>query len=90
MYKGIPVTARHFAPDEYEHALDVNAQVTSVRQAAEWGMGAPSKVFRRLNMRLPFNPETRRLRLSNIFRLYNLRVRALGITQIGSVFGEFQ
>ena len=84
------LTCRYFDPDQYEHALDTNAQLTSLRQAAEWGMGAPSKVFRRLNVRLPYDPRTRKLRLSSIFRLYNCRVRIMGITQIVAVFSEFQ
>ncbi|KAF4135119.1 DDE superfamily endonuclease, partial [Phytophthora infestans] len=60
--------------------------ITCVRQSAEWGMGCASKCFRQLLLPLPYNPEKRRLRLSNIYHLYNLRVRESGISQIRSVF----
>jgi hypothetical protein len=60
--------------------------ITSLRQAAEWGMGAACKVYRQLMLPLPFNPECRAQRLTNIFRLYNFRVRRTGISQIKNVF----
>ncbi len=59
--------------------------ITSLRQAAEWGMGAITKVYRLLQLPLPFDPAARGLRLQNIFRLYNFRVRRTGISQIKSV-----
>ena len=34
----------------------LNNAVSSIRQAAEWGMEAVEKVFRRLLLSLPFNP----------------------------------
>lgn len=60
--------------------------ITSLRQAAEWGMGAVSKVYRQLLLPLPYDPDLRALRLNNMFRLYNLRVRRTGISLIKSVF----
>lgn len=60
--------------------------ITSIRQAAEWGMGSTSKCFRRLLMPLPFDPVVRGRRVENIYRLYNLRVRRTGISQIRTVF----
>jgi hypothetical protein len=66
-------------------ALMSNA-ITSMRQSAEWGMGAVSKVYRQLTNKLPFNPTTRRILLENIYRLYNFRVRRTGISQIRNYF----
>ena len=60
--------------------------ITSLRQACEWGMGAVSKAYRQLLLPLPFNQKVRQLRLENIHRLYNFRVRTTEISQIGSVF----
>lgn len=74
-------------PEEEQFAAQaVSNAITSIRQAAEWGMGAVEKPFRRLTMPLPYDPHKRGLRISNIFHLYNLRVRKSGISQIRSVF----
>ena len=59
--------------------------ITAIRQAGEWGMGSGPKVYRQLNLPLPYNPELRQLRLGNIFRLFNFRVRRTGISQIRTV-----
>jgi len=40
--------------------------ITSLRQAAEWGMGAACKVYRTLALPLPYNQEVRAVRLENI------------------------
>jgi len=65
--------------------------ITSVRQAAEWGMGSMQKVYSRLELPLPYDPEVRGRRLNNIFRLANYRVRTVGISQIRSTFsGELE
>ncbi|KAF0728094.1 hypothetical protein Ae201684_013924 [Aphanomyces euteiches] len=61
--------------------------ITSLRQAAEWGMGAVGKVYRQLLLPLPYNPAVRAMRLNSIFKLYNFRVRRTGISQIKNVFG---
>ncbi|EPZ35469.1 hypothetical protein ROZALSC1DRAFT_28416 [Rozella allomycis CSF55] len=63
-------------------ATAMSNAITSLRQAAEWGMGAIEKPFERLLMKLPSNKFRRSIRLSNIFRLYNIRVRRTGISQI--------
>ncbi|ETV81263.1 hypothetical protein H257_05825 [Aphanomyces astaci] len=60
--------------------------ITSLREAAEWGMGATGKVYRQLMLPLPYNPVLRGQRLSNMFRLYNFRVRRTGLSQIKNVF----
>lgn len=67
-------------------AIRMNSAITSVRQAAEWGMGAVEKVWRILLLPLPFSPEQRRMRLKILYRLYNLRVRTTGISQIRTVY----
>ena len=67
--------------------LQMSAACTSIRQAAEWGMGSVEKVWRILLLKLPFNPALRQLRLENIHRLHNVRVRLTGISQIRTVFG---
>lgn len=66
--------------------LQRSAAITSLRQAAEWGMGAVEKVYRRLLLKLPYNQTVRHRRLNNIYRLYNFRVRRTGISQIRSFF----
>jgi hypothetical protein len=68
--------------------LIMSAAITSMRQSAEWGMGAVGKVYRQLNNHLPFDQEVRGRRLSNMFRLYNFRVRRTGISQIRNYFYE--
>jgi hypothetical protein len=74
-------------PPECRLAMQVMSDsITSLRQAAEWGMGAACKVYRQLSLPLPYNPQKRALRLTNVFRLYNFRVRRTGISQIKNVF----
>ncbi|KAI9914455.1 hypothetical protein PsorP6_007175 [Peronosclerospora sorghi] len=63
----------------------VNSAITSIRQAAEWGMGAVDRVFRQLLGLLPFDPVVRRRRLVNLHHLYNLRVRTISTSQIRTV-----
>jgi hypothetical protein len=74
------------APRLWKAALKMSNSICAIRQAAEWGMGAPSKVYRRLDLKLPFNVELRSLRLGNIFRLLNYRTRRTGISQIRTFF----
>ncbi|GMF27491.1 unnamed protein product [Phytophthora fragariaefolia] len=59
---------------------------TFVRQAAEWGMGSVEKVYRRLLHPLPYDKEKRKLRLDNLFRLANYRVRTIEVSQIRTTF----
>ncbi|ETV88747.1 hypothetical protein H257_00261 [Aphanomyces astaci] len=63
--------------------------ITSLRQAAEWGMGAVSKEYRQLllPLPLPYNPSLRAMQLESMFKLYNFRVRRTGKRQIKNVFG---
>ena len=73
-------------PEARAALLRRSQAITSLRQACEWGMGAVSKAYRQLLLPLPFNQKVRQLRLENIHRLYNFRVRTTEISQIGSVF----
>ena len=66
----------------------LSQSITSCRQACEWGMGSVDKVFRRLQMPLPYNMKQRGLRLRNLFHLYNYRVRRTHISQIRNYFSE--
>lgn len=73
-----------------ECCLGMTAQsdaIMSLRQATEWGMGSATKVYRLLQLPLPFQPALRQLRLEIIYRLYNFRVRETCISQIKTVFG---
>ncbi|CAK4630095.1 unnamed protein product [Aphanomyces euteiches] len=74
----------HASPACREGLRLVSNALTSLRQAAEWGMGAIEKVYRQLLLPLPYDPALRQTRLNNIFRLYNLHVRYTGISQIRS------
>ena len=77
-------------PSRRSRARALNNAITSVRQAAEWGMGSVEKVYHRLRLPLPYTPDLRRIRLNNMFRLANYRVRTVGISQIRSTFaGDF-
>ena len=77
-------------PGERRGARQMHAAITSIRQAAEWGMGAVEQVWRILHQRLPFDQHKRCCRLGNIHRLYNVRVRTAGISEIRTVFGEYR
>lgn len=76
---GIPAALQHFCGQ-------VSAEITSMRQTCEWGMGAIQKPFRRLTMPLPYDYNVRHRRLCNLFRLWNVRVRSTGITQVANTF----
>ncbi|KAJ3377854.1 hypothetical protein HDU80_003115 [Chytriomyces hyalinus] len=41
--------------------IRMSAAITSIRQAAEWGMGAVEKVYKRLQLKLPYNQSRRAL-----------------------------
>jgi hypothetical protein len=73
-------------PSLRSSARTLHNAITSVRQAAEWGMGSMQKVYSRLNLPLPYDPELRDQRLNNIFRMANFRVRTVGISQIRTTF----
>ena len=66
----------------------LSAAITSMRQSAEWGMGAPEKVYRRLLERMPYDQKKRALRIDTLFHLYNFRVRTTGVSQIRTYFNS--
>lgn len=73
-------------PEKKLRAEALNRCVKRVRQASEWGMRALQGPFARLKQQLPVDAERRRLIISTCVRLYNLRVRTVGLNQIASVF----
>ncbi|KAG9408330.1 hypothetical protein AC1031_021571 [Aphanomyces cochlioides] len=78
------------SPQYREAMIVVSNAITSLRQAAEWGMGSAPKVYHTLMLPLPFDPQLRARRLAVIYRLYNYRVRTTEISQIRSVFQPTQ
>lgn len=74
--------------DVLEAAEKVSSAITSLRQACEWGMGSIGKVYGKLNDKHGTDKIKRGRRISNIFRLWNLRVRMTGISQISTVMYE--
>ena len=76
---------------ETTHAqrLDIlqKQQCTSMRQCAEWGMGALQSSFPRLNDKFPFETRgERRISIKMMVLIYNLRARMVGINQIRNFF----
>ncbi len=61
-------------------------EITSLRQACEWGVGSVSKAWRQLDLPLPLCKTTRKTRIDNILRLWNFRVRTTGRSQIRNFF----
>jgi hypothetical protein len=74
-------------PSLQSRAQAISTQLTSLRQACEWGMGSIQKPFPRLTVPLPWQDEVRAIRLFNIFSLWNVRLRATGISQLNESFG---
>lgn len=66
--------------------IHLSAAITSMRQSAEWGMGAVCKVYRILNHKLSFDCKIRGQLLTVLHKLYNYRVRTTGISQIKNYF----
>ena len=66
--------------------LDSHKAVTSVRQAAEWGMRGVQGAFPRLSMKLTTNSQERHQNVETVFRLFNLRTRLTGINQTRTVY----
>jgi hypothetical protein len=64
--------------------------ITSMRQSAEWGMGAVSKVYRVLNRKLDYNPIVRGRLLLVLHKLYNYRVRTTGIIMCKTISAIFE
>lgn len=68
--------------------IRLSSAITSMRQSAEWGMGAVSKVYRILLKRLSYDKERRGRLLTVTHKLYNFRVRTTGISQIRNYFNN--
>lgn len=66
--------------------MKLSSAITSMRQSAEWGMGAVSKVYRILNRKLMWDSSRRGRLLYVLHKLYNYRVRTTGISQIKNYF----
>ena len=66
--------------------IRLSSSITSMRQAAEWGMGAVSKVYRILLTKLSYDQQKRGRLLTVTHKLYNYRVRTTGISQIKNYF----
>ncbi|KAE8959119.1 hypothetical protein PR003_g31879 [Phytophthora rubi] len=75
-------------PSLRSSARTLHNAITSVRQAAEWGMGSIQKVYSRLNLPLPYDQQLRGVRLNNMFRMTNFRVRTVGISEIRTTFAN--
>lgn len=68
--------------------MDSHRAVTSVRQAAEWGMRSIQGAFARLSLRLTSDSKSRRIILEIIFRLFNARTRLMKINQTAVVYSS--
>lgn len=66
--------------------IRLSSAITSMRQSAEWGMGAVSKVYRILLAKLSYDKKRRGRLLTVTHKLYNYRVRTTGISQIKNYF----
>ena len=67
--------------------LRIKREATSMRQSAEWGMRGIQSSFPRLKDTLPFEEYgERRIILTSLLLLFNLRARLVGINQITSVY----
>jgi hypothetical protein len=67
--------------------LEIKRAATSMRQSAEWGMRGVQSSFPRLKDTLPYEEYgERRIILTSLFLLFNLRARLVGINQITSVY----
>jgi len=74
--------------DLHERVIDMalQRQVISLRQAAEWGMGAFQRTCPRLKKPLSWDPAKRLRLLESCIRFVNLRTRRIGLNQIQTVF----
>ncbi len=74
--------------DEYEDKLKLSAAITSCRQAAEWGMRSVRSKMPRLAVPLAVNDRERKLILETAVKLYNLKIKLIGLSQISTVYAE--
>lgn len=74
-------------PEELNNLLRFNRQLLTYRQTAEWGMRTIQGSFGRLRLPLPIaKTQKRRELLETCARLFNLRTRRVGISQIKNTY----
>jgi hypothetical protein len=75
--------------DRHAELMAMHRKATSMRQISEWGMGLLQKTFRCLGSHpfgLPACPKQRKVIVTTVVRLFNLRTRAVGFNQIRTVY----
>ncbi|KAG9087331.1 hypothetical protein FRC07_012847 [Ceratobasidium sp. 392] len=78
---------RRMNQQKKEEARAYSNEITSARQAVEWGMRAIQGSFGRLRMPLDANDHKARATLIEVcFRLHNIRATCIGINQIRNVY----
>jgi DDE superfamily endonuclease len=74
---------------EFAASVAFNAEATSMRQSAEWGMRTFQASFPRIKDRFVYEERGERKRILKLcFLLYNVRARRVGINQLRSVYLE--
>ena len=68
--------------------LKAHRACVSVRQGSEWGMNSIQNCWRRTNLKMASAHARRRVELTCIARLFNLRTRTTGISQLRTVYSE--
>lgn len=68
----------------------MDRDLTSLRQSAEWGMGAFKRAFPRLSSRMRWEEDGfRKCVLVTAVHLINLRTRQVGLSQIKTVWEPY-
>ena len=81
------IKSGHESVDMTLEEIAICKYATSMRQAAEWGMRSFQASFPRLKDRLPFEHfGQRKVIMTMIILLYNLRTKKIGINQIRNVY----
>jgi len=75
-----------FSLQDLPARLAMSRSVTSLRQAAEWGMRGLQGPFARLTIPLPTDAAKRERILCTVLHLHNLRARWVGLNQIQTVY----
>ena len=87
LIKSAQTTLAGDTPEEFALNVRLNAEATSMRQSAEWGMRALQASFPRLKDRFIYEENgERRIMMKMCLLLYNLRARRVGINQIRSTY----
>ena len=74
---------------EFAASVTFNAEATSMRQLAEWGMRTFQASFPRIKDRFVYEERGERKRILKLcFFVYNVRARRVGINQLHSVYLE--